>query len=33
MKNIFTLLLLVISLLVSSQLNSQSIEAEIQYWR
>lgn len=33
MKNLFTLLLLVISLLAFGQSNSQSLEVEIQYWK
>lgn len=33
MKNFLTLLLLVISLLVSGQSNSQSLEVEIKYWK
>lgn len=33
MKNLLTLLLLVISLLASGQSNSQSIEVEIKYWK
>lgn len=33
MKNLLTLLLLVISLLVSGQSNNQSVEVEIKYWK
>lgn len=33
MKNLLTLLLLVMSLLASGQLDSQSLEVEIQYWK